>query len=119
MADKDFERMAQKRLSGSARFGTKEEALRAAVQRIREDEDRVEMVMREHGGKFLICDAENWELAITAGGCEPVYSDIYIYDLAAGRETSEADNQAQLDAMMNRPRTVQKAVSYEQLRGGK
>ena len=56
-----------------------------------------------------------------------MYTDLYIYDLAVGRETSEGDNEAAIDVMLGtkaaeerrkRRAGVKKAATYAQLRGG-
>lgn len=117
----------KKQFRGCPRFETKEEALQEAVKRKKENDERLEMVMRQEDGKFLLCDVQNWEIAINFGGCEPVYTDLYIYDLAVGRETSEEDNEAAIDVMLGtkaaeerrkRRAGVKKAATYAQLRGG-
>ena len=114
----------KKQLRGCPRFETKEEALQEAVKRKKENDERLEMVMRQEDGKFLLCDVQNWEIAINFGGCEPVYTDLYIYDLAVGRETSEEDNEAAIDVMLGtkaaeerrkRRAGVKKAATYAQL----
>ena len=111
---------AKKRLSGCPRFGTKEEALREAVKRAKGNEDALDMIMRQEDGKFLICDSQNWEIALNLGGCEPVYGSGYIYDLAAGRNPTEEPNRQEIAVMMgrDRPGGVKKAATYAQLRGG-
>ena len=58
----------KKQLRGCPRFETKEEALQEAVKRKKENDERLEMVMRQEDGKFLLCDVQNWEIAINFGG---------------------------------------------------
>lgn len=108
-------------LEKAQKFGTKEAALQAAVKRARENENALDMVMRQKDGKFLVCGYQHWEDAIRACGCEPVYACGYIYDLAAGRNPTEEQNQEEIAVKMgrDRPGGVKKAATYAQLRGGK
>lgn len=109
------------RLKGLPRFDTKEDALRVAVKRAQEDKNATDMVMRQKDGKFLVVGWVDWEIAVLDFGCEPVYSSGYIYDLSVGRETSQEQNQMELDVIMGRNRAsesggVKKAMSYTQAR---
>lgn len=99
-------------------FKTKEAALQEAVKRKKENNDLLEMVMRQEDGKFLICGWKDWETAINHRGCEPVYASGYIHDLAVGRDATEEDNRMELDTIMNRhhPGGVTKATSYAEVR---
>lgn len=100
-------------------FKTKEAALQEAVRRKKENNELLEMVMRQGDGKFLICGWKDWERAMNRRGCEPVYASGYIHDLAAGHDATEEDNEMELNAIMNRggPAGVKKAVSYNDARG--
>lgn len=100
-------------------FRTKEAALQEAVKRKKENNELLEMVMRQGDGKFMICGWQDWERAINRRGCEPVYASGYIHDLAVGRDATEEDNQMELNAIMNRggPGGVRKAASYDEVRG--
>lgn len=99
-------------------FKTKEAALQEAVKRKKENNDLLEMVMRQEDGKFLICGWKDWETAINRRSCEPVYASGYIHDLAVGRDATEEDNRMELDTIMNRrrPGGVTKAASYAEVR---
>lgn len=109
----------QQRLKTAPRFDTQQAALQEAVKRVKENETVNEMVMRQEDGKFMICDWTDWEIAVVHGGCEPVYGSCYIYDLAAGRNPSDADNRNELDAFNGGGSAggVKKAMRYDQVRG--
>ena len=104
----------RERLKGAPRFDTEQAALREAVKRAKADEDTNEMVMRQ-GSEYLVVGWQDWEIAMTAGGCKPVYGSWYIYDLAAGRNPSEKDNQAEIEAIVG-TKQVKKAMTYRQAR---
>ena len=104
----------QERLRRAPRFDTDERALQEAVKRVKADEDRNEMVMRQGDG-YLVVGWKDWEIAMTDGGCKPVYGSGYIYDLAAGRNPSKEDNQAEIEAISG-TNQVQKAMTYRQVR---
>lgn len=105
----------QERLRGTPRFDTEERALQEAVKRVKADGDRNEMVMRQGDG-YLVVEWQDWEIAMIDGGCKPVYGSGYIYDLAAGRNPSEKDNQAEIEAIVG-TKQVKKAMTYRQARG--
>lgn len=98
-------------------FDTKEGALDAAIEAQKTDKSKGAMVWETDEGKYMVCDSDGWEAALRVG-FEPVYGDLYTYNIAAGRNPTEEDNQQELKVKMGSSWKggVTKAATYAEVR---